>query len=121
VQGYFVKGVAPDTLILALRSVAVGASWWDARATQTIQEWVARSAPDLPNKTHSLTQREQEVLALIAAGKSNPEIAEILYITPGTVRVHVHAILQKLGVRDRAQAVVVALQNKLIVPFNSND
>lgn len=122
-QGYCVKGAAPEKLILALRSISVGASWWDAIATQTIQEQVeqaAVSSPKATDKTHTLTQREQEVLVLIAAGKSNPEIAQVLYITPGTVRVHVHAILHKLGVRDRTQAVVVALQNKLIAQPDSN-
>jgi two-component system NarL family response regulator len=81
-QGYCVKGVAPEKLILALRSISVGASWWDAIATQTIQEQVGQTAVSIPeatDKTHTLTQREQEVLALIAAGKSNPEIAQVLY------------------------------------------
>ncbi len=122
-QGYCVKGVAPETLILALRSIVAGASWWDATATQTIQEKLGQpslATLESTTDTHSLTQREQEVLALIAAGKSNSEIAQVLYITPGTVRVHVHAILNKLGVRDRTQAVIVALQNKLISPPNSD-
>jgi len=115
-QGYCLKGIAAETLILALRSVAAGASWWDATATQTIrtglgQVGMVSPSEDAPNESHGLTQREQEVLALIAAGKSNPEIAKVLCITPGTVRVHVHSILHKLGVRDRTQAVIVALQN----------
>jgi DNA-binding NarL/FixJ family response regulator len=118
-QGYCLKGIAAEALVLALRSVAVGASWWDATAAQTIQAGLKRAALADPIATVStkplgLTQREQEVLRLLAEGKSNPEIAEILYITSGTVRVHVHAILHKLGVRDRTQAVVMALQNKLI-------
>ncbi|NJK51877.1 MAG: response regulator transcription factor [Leptolyngbyaceae cyanobacterium SU_3_3] len=118
-QGYCVKGIAAETLILALQSVAVGASWWDAPATQTIQSGLKQAAlpeSESPNETHGLTQREQEVLALIATGKSNSEIAQVLYITPGTVRVHVHAILHKLDVRDRTQAVIVALQNQWIAP-----
>jgi len=57
-----------------------------------------------------MTRREQEILALIAAGKSNQEIAAALYISIGTVRVHVHTIIQKLGVRDRTQAAVLAIQ-----------
>ena len=61
-----------------------------------------------------LTKREQEILALIAAGKSNQEIGEILYIAAGTVRVHVHAILQKLEVRDRTQAAVLAIKKGLV-------
>ena len=63
---------------------------------------------------NKLTQREQEILSLLAAEKTNQEIALALYITPGTVRVHVHTILQKLEVSDRSQAVVVALQKRLI-------
>jgi two-component system NarL family response regulator len=122
-QGYCVKGIAAETLILALRSLAVGASWWDATATQTIQDQVGQTAlpmPDSSHETHSLTQREHEVLTLLATGKSNTEIAQTLYITPGTVRVHVHAILHKLQVRDRTQAVSLALQKQLIVPHNSD-
>ncbi len=116
-QGYCVKGIAAETLILALRSLSVGASWWDAMATQTIQgglKQVDWAEPEPQKAMHGLSPREQEVLTLIAAGKSNAEISKVLYITPGTVRVHVHAILHKLGVRDRTQAVIVALQHKLI-------
>ena len=61
-----------------------------------------------------LTQREQDILALVAGGKSNQKIAQILYIAPGMVRVHVHAILQKLEVRDRTQAAVLAIQKGLV-------
>ncbi|MGA7932111.1 MAG: response regulator transcription factor [Kovacikia sp.] len=126
-QGYCLKGIAAEGLILAIRSVAAGASWWDSTATAEIQSAFQSSAvgnpsPPLPPPSASmpalpdnpLTPREQEILALIAAGKSNQEIAETLYITPGTVRVHVHAILQKLEVRDRTQAAIVALQKRLI-------
>jgi two-component system, NarL family, response regulator len=115
-RGYCMKGVAPETLILALRSIATGASWWDATATQAIQEKVGQTSVlnAETDSERSLTQRELEVLASIATGKSNSEIARTLYITPGTVRVHVHSILRKLEVRDRTQAIVVALQNKLI-------
>jgi two-component system NarL family response regulator len=61
-----------------------------------------------------LTQGEQEILALVAGGKSNQKIAQILYIAPEMVRVHVHAILQKLEVRDRTQAAVLAIQKGLV-------
>jgi two-component system NarL family response regulator len=118
-QGYCLKGVAAEKLVLALRSVAAGASWWDETATKEIRSTFA-SDPGEPNSenisklSNPLTQREQEILSLLAAGKTNQEIALALYITPGTVRVHVHAILQKLEVRDRTQAVIVALQKRLI-------
>jgi len=118
-QGYCLKGIAAESLVLALRSVAAGASWWDSTATAEIQA-AFQAAASLPTTASSLsianplTPREQEILALVAAGKSNQEIAEVLYITAGTVRVHVHAILHKLDVRDRTQAAIVALQQHLI-------
>jgi two-component system, NarL family, response regulator len=112
-QGYCLKGIGAETLVLALRSVVAGASWWDRAATQMIQQGMGQFRPEVEEKQH-LTQREREVLTLIAAGRSNPEIATALYIAPGTVRVHVHGILHKLGVENRAQAVVVALRNQLI-------
>lgn len=118
-QGYCLKGIAAEKLILAMRSVAAGASWWDATATKEIRSSLIAeaSSPELKNITkpiNPLTQREQEILSLLAAGKNNQEIAHALYIAPGTVRVHIHAILQKLAVSDRTQAVIVALQKHLI-------
>lgn len=116
-QGYCLKGIVAEALILAIRSVAAGASWWDPTATTEIRaafqgnESTANTTKMLENP---LTRREQEILALVADGKSNQEIAEALYITPGTVRVHVHAILQKLEVRDRTQAAIMAIQKQLI-------
>lgn len=116
VQGYCQKGVASETLILAIRSVAAGASWWDEAATAEIRSnWGNNSTPNLEDETNNnLTRREKEILALIAAGKTNQEIANLLYIAPGTVRVHVHTILHKLGVRDRTRAAVIAIQKQLI-------
>jgi two-component system NarL family response regulator len=118
-QGYCVKGAPSQTLILAIHSVAAGASWWDSTATSEIRaafetNSCATSANHSDMLSAALTRREQEILALIAAGKTNQEIARMLYIAPGTVRVHVHAILQKLDVRDRTQAAVVAIQRNLI-------
>lgn len=125
-QGYCLKGAPSETLVLAIRSVAAGASWWDPTATTEIRSAFGDHSTAVP-KTSSvipasssdkiistLTRREQEILALIAIGKTNQEIAEMLYIAPGTVRVHVHAILQKLDVRDRTKAAVIAIQRKLI-------
>lgn len=119
-SGYCLKGIAAEALILAIRSVATGASWWDRTATTEIRATfenhsvVSDAATHEDKTTLPLTQREQEILALIAAGKSNQEIAATLYITSGTVRVHVHTIIQKLGVRDRTQAAVLAIQKKWI-------
>ncbi|MBD1997825.1 response regulator transcription factor [Leptolyngbya sp. FACHB-541] len=110
VRGYCLKGIAAQTLVLALRSVVAGASWWDETATVEIQ---ALPHSKTTNKS-PLTPREQEILQLITAGKTTQEIAQTFYITPGTVRVHIHAILQKLDVRDRTQAALLALQKGLI-------
>ncbi len=109
IQGYCLKGIAAENLILAVRSVAAGASWWDATATQTIRQTLAKTTASEPNH-NPLTQREREVLALLTESKTNPEIAQTLYISAGTVRVHVHSILHKLNARDRIQAVLIAKQ-----------
>jgi two-component system, NarL family, response regulator len=121
VNGYCLKGMASDSIVLAIRSIMAGASWWDNTASNEIF-----SAFREPNKlippsietgsTASLTKREQEILALISMGKSNQEIANTLYIAPGTVRVHVHTILSKLSVRDRTQAAILAINNGLVDP-----
>jgi two-component system NarL family response regulator len=118
-QGYCVKGAPSQTLILAIQSVAAGASWWDSTATTEIRAaFESHSNLSLASNSEKLspvlTRREQEILTLIADGKTNQEIAQMLYIAPGTVRVHVHAILQKLDVRDRTQAAVLAVQRKLL-------
>lgn len=110
-QGYCLKGVAAGTLVLAIRSIVAGASWWDATATAQIHTFIQTNAHDLPATDPTptaLTRREQEILALIADRKTDREIAELLFITPGTVRVHVHTILRKLDVSDRHQAVAKA-------------
>ncbi|MBE9207861.1 response regulator transcription factor [Nostoc sp. LEGE 06077] len=123
-QGYCLKGIAAEKLVLALRSVAAGASWWDETATKEIRSsFLAEPSPHVENISklaNPLTGREQEILSLLAAGKTNQEIAVALYIAPGTVRVHIHAILQKLEVSDRTQAVMMALQKGLIKSEVSN-
>jgi two-component system NarL family response regulator len=116
--GYCLKGIEPELLVLALRSVAAGASWWDKTGTAEIRAALTGNPPALAKRVgeseNPLTQREQEILALIAAGKTNQEIAQLRHIAIGTVRVHVHAILQKLEVRDRTQAAVLAIQKGLV-------
>ncbi len=119
-NGYCLKGIPAENLILAIRSVACGASWWDSTATVEIQ---AAFQADQSNsnlvasslsENNSLTKREREILTLLVAGKSNQEIGKNLLITSGTVRVHIHAILQKLDVRDRTQAAITAIKKGLI-------
>lgn len=135
VQGFCLKGLKVKVLLLAVRSLAAGASWWDQVGTAQIREvfqtyhsnstateTTKQPESEQSNSTETekatqpepLTKREQEVLALLALEKTNQEIAEIMYITPGTVRVHVHGILKKLEVRDRTQAALVAIQKQLV-------
>lgn len=117
VQGYCLKGIAPELLILAVRSVAAGASWWDRTATAEIRLTVLNSGGErLSQQTISLTNREREILTLIVAGRIDRDIAETLYIAPATVRVHVHAMLHKLGARDRSHAILIAQQQQLCDP-----
>jgi two-component system, NarL family, response regulator len=118
-QGYCLKGIGSEKLLLAIRSVVSGASWWDETATQEIRfAFAARVQPEVDTSKslaqNILTQREQEILALIAANQTNQQIADKLYITSGTVRVHVHAILHKLGASTRAEAVTIAIAKDLI-------
>jgi len=111
IQGFCLKGIDAQTLVLAIRSVVAGASWWDSKATDEIRTTFTQS-PDkslVPNLS-LLTEREQEILSLMATGKTDQEISDRLYIASGTVRVHIHAIVNKLGVRDRA--LDVSLLNK---------
>ena len=83
-----------------------------------IEEYVSRprSGPGVPVELIELTDREREVLALIARGLSNAEIAEELVLSPATVRTHVNRILSKLSLRDRTQAAVLAYETGLVGP-----
>ncbi len=114
VRGYCLKGVAPELLILAVRSVAAGASWWDRTATDEIRATMLDARSGQLQQAIVLTNREREILASIVAGKTDRDIAQTLYIAPATVRVHVHAVLNKLGARDRSQAISIAKQQQLL-------
>jgi len=119
-QGYCLKGVAAETLILAMQSLVAGASWWDATATAETHNIFQNQSPEFTSdeisiaKVNTLTRREKEILMLLSVNKTNQEIAEMLYISSGTVRVHIHTILHKFGVSDRKQAIAIALQNNLL-------
>jgi two-component system, NarL family, response regulator len=114
VQGYCLKGIAAQMLILAVRSVVAGASWWDRTATAEIRSTILNpSGEGTTQQSISLTNREREILTLIVAGKIDRDIADSLYIAPATVRVHIHAMLQKLGARDRSHAILIATQQHL--------
>jgi two-component system, NarL family, response regulator len=93
----------------------MGATWWDRNASSQIQAVINQTEESPPSANEfNLTKRELEVLSAVANGRTNQQIAETLFITAGTVRVHVHGILQKLGVSDRTQAAIIAIQQKLI-------
>jgi two-component system, NarL family, response regulator len=114
-KGYCHKGIDAKKLVLAIRSLAAGATWWDCNASHQIHAALNQIEQSLrPIDEFQLTKRELEVLTLVANGKTNQQIAQHLFITAGTVRVHVHSILQKLNVSDRTQAAIFALQQNLI-------
>ncbi|MBE8477642.1 response regulator [Streptomyces justiciae] len=120
-SGFLGKGVSPDVLLAGIRTVAAGEALLSPAATQTL---VARflATPDtddflaLPAAVQGLTDREREVVALAAYGKSNAEIADQLVVSPLTVRSHIHRAMTKLDARDRAQLVVIAYQSGLVKP-----
>ena len=115
-KGYCMKGIDERKLVLAIESIAAGATWWDVNASDRIYHAIKQiGQPSLLVDEFHLTKRELEVLTLIARGRTNQQIATTLFITAGTVRVHVHAILHKLNVSDRTQAAIFALQQNLIV------
>jgi two-component system NarL family response regulator len=111
-RGYLHKERALAQVELALASLMVGASWWDQKATAVLQRSGSHQAVAALNqdeRLNDLTQREREVLACLAAGDNNRCIAEQLGIGEGTVRSHVHALLQKLQVSNRTQAALIWL------------
>jgi DNA-binding NarL/FixJ family response regulator len=117
--GFLLKNAPPEQLIEAVRTVAAGEGLLSAGVTRrVIEEFVRRTPSDAPpsDALSELTQRELEVLRLIARGLSNAEIAEELVITPATAKTHVGRILMKLDLRDRVQAVVLAYESGLVRP-----
>jgi len=108
-SGYLLKDVPAERLVAAVRAAAVGdAVLSGAAARRVAADLSARRLPPAEGTLRALTGREREVLALMAQGMSNGEIAVELVIGEGTVKTHVARILMKLGVRDRLQAVVLA-------------
>jgi DNA-binding NarL/FixJ family response regulator len=106
-------------LALAVRSVAAGKAWLDPTVARTlISEFASRPDPDLPSpgELAALTDREREVLVLIAHGLGTGAIADHLMITAATAKTHIGRILMKLGLRDRSQAVVAAYKSGLVHP-----
>jgi DNA-binding NarL/FixJ family response regulator len=118
-SGFLVKHTQPADLIRAVREIAAGEALLSPSVTRRlIAEFAAR--PERPSLTppsmHVLTERESEVVALVAQGLTNDEIAAELVLSPATARTHVSRAMLKLGARDRAQLVVFAYQSGLVRP-----
>ena len=113
-SGFVLKDDPPEQLIAAVRIVAAGDALLSPAITKrVIKQFTRTPRPKPPKEFDELTAREQETLRLIADGLSNAEIAKQLYISETTVKTHVTHILQKLGLHDRVQAIVLAHQTGL--------
>jgi DNA-binding NarL/FixJ family response regulator len=110
-SGFVLKDDPPEQLIAAVRTVAAGEAILSPTVTRRVIQQFARLHRQAPPKTvATLTTREMDVFRLISQGLSNAEIGQGLFISDTTVKTHVTRILQKLGLRDRAQAIVLAYQ-----------
>ena len=128
--GFLVKDAEPEELIRAVRVAHKGGALLSPSVTRRLIASLATRAPAVPAAAGRgpanparpaadlarLTEREREVLALVAQGLSNEEIATRLYLSPLTTKTHVSHIMTKLGARDRAQLVVIAYESGLVVP-----
>jgi DNA-binding NarL/FixJ family response regulator len=117
-SGFLVKDTEPVDLLRGVRAVAAGDALLSPGVTRRlIAEFASRSrAPVAPKALDALTDREREVMALVAEGLSNEDIAARLYVSPATAKTHVSRAMIKLGARDRAQLVVYAYEAGLVRP-----
>jgi DNA-binding NarL/FixJ family response regulator len=119
-SGFLLKDAPVDELVRAVRTVAAGDAQLSPAVTKRLLDQVARRLPAAVARDSralaQLTEREREVLRLLAAGMSNAEIAAALFVSEATVKSHVSNVLQKLGLRDRVQAVIYAYENGLVAP-----
>jgi DNA-binding NarL/FixJ family response regulator len=114
-SGFVLKDIEPAELQAAVRTVHAGQALFAPSVTsRLVAAYVDRERPALPPDGSELTAREREVLALVAAGLTNPEIAARLQVAGTTVKTHVSHLLTKLGLRDRVQLVVHAYENGLV-------
>jgi len=120
-SGFIGKGAEPDDIVRAVRAVHEGGALLSPTATRALIETWVRAAPapvGAPPSLEALTDREREVLLLIARGHSNDEIAAQLFISPHTAKSHVKNTMLKLGAHDRAQLVIAAYESGLLRPGN---
>jgi DNA-binding NarL/FixJ family response regulator len=122
-SGFMLKDAPPEEIVAAVRIVASGEALLAPAVTRAVIEEFARqgpsSTPEPPPAIDDLTPREREVLDLLIRGLSNPEICARLVVSEATTKTHVARILQKLGVRDRVQAVIYAYERGLVTPGSS--
>ena len=117
--GFLLKDTPPEDLVAAVRVVAAGEALLAPSVTRRLIAEFARTAPvarPTPPTLGHLTERERDVLAQVATGKSNVEIAETLYVSEATVKSHLGRVMSKLHLTSRAQAVVVAYESGLVTP-----
>jgi DNA-binding NarL/FixJ family response regulator len=119
-SGFLLKDAPTEDVVGAVRSVAAGDAVLSPTVTRQLLDQVGRRLPApvsrSPETLAELTDREREVLRMLAAGLSNAELAEALYLSEATVKTHVSNLLGKLGLRDRVQAVIYAYETGLISP-----
>jgi DNA-binding NarL/FixJ family response regulator len=118
-SGFLVKDTEPADLIRAVRAVAAGDALLSPSVTRRLIEHVAVAAKPLPHERPDiarLTEREREIVTLVGEGLTNEEIARRLVVSPATAKTHVSRSMVKLGVRDRAQLVVLAYESGLVRP-----
>jgi len=119
-SGFLLKDAPTAEVLAAVRAVAAGDAVLSGAVTRQLLDQVARRLPAavsrLPDTLEALTEREREVLRMLAAGLSNAEIAAALVLSEATVKSHVSHLLGKLGLRDRVQAVIYAYETHLIAP-----
>jgi len=118
-SGFLLKDVRPAELLNAIRTVAAGEAVLAPSATRRLIERFVPSVDPAPAPARTdvladLTERERDVFAQIAAGRSNREIAGALHVSEGTVKVHVSRVLTKLGLRDRVQVVILAYESAIV-------
>ncbi|MFG2576224.1 response regulator [Streptomyces sp. NPDC048481] len=119
-SGFLVKDIRPAELLDAIRTVAAGESLLSPGPTSRLIARFLRApntgTPPALGGPSGLSERERQVLALVARGLNNPEIADALGLSPLTAKTHVSRIMGKLGARDRAQLVIVAYESGLVIP-----
>jgi DNA-binding NarL/FixJ family response regulator len=116
-SGFLLKDATPDQILEAIRVIAGGDALLAPGVTRRlIAEFAARAQPSAAPQVATLTPREHEVFGLLARGLTNAEIARQLMLAEQTVKSHVSAILMKLGVRDRVQAVILAYESGVVAP-----